>query len=298
MIVLGLAGQAGVGKDTVAEYLRDNYGFIMFAFSDNLYREVQEAFGLPDQDLLRNRDTKELPSDRLTLQQCSNSEFVTVARKMLVEFNPDSFNNLDAIPMSPRQVMQWWGSEYRRALDSDYWVKQSHEFVRAMQNAAPYPEQRPQYFVNTTVRFKNERDWIHAAGGNVWHIRREGVASVNAHVSETSLEVLEGERELFNNDTIERLYGGIDLMLRTGAQFVRVEPMAPMQPFLDACAEVGQIIADTTPEPEYAGPWCCEQGEQLNVAVCDECATASAGYSQAMGVSEVESNCPVSERIQ
>lgn len=246
MIILGLAGQAGVGKDTVANYLRDNYGFIVFAFSDALYSEVQHAFGLETQDLLRNRDTKELPSDLLTLQQCSDDAFILVARKMLVELNPDSFNNLDAIPMSPRQVLQWWGTEYRRAQDGDYWVKQSHEFVRAMQSAARYPEQRPQYFVNTTTRFKNERDWVHATGGNVWHIHRDGVAAVNAHVSETPLEVLEDERELWNNDSLERLYAGIDLLLRTSARFVRVEAMTPV-------TDHSGFDVDPLTDPAYGG---------------------------------------------
>jgi dephospho-CoA kinase len=60
VLIIGLAGKAGTGKDTIADYLVRKYGFVKFAFSDALYQEVQDAFGLEDQDLLRNRDTKEV----------------------------------------------------------------------------------------------------------------------------------------------------------------------------------------------------------------------------------------------
>jgi hypothetical protein len=33
---------------------------------------------------------------------------------------------------------------------------------------------------------------------------------------------------------------------------------------------------------QYAGPWCCEQGQATGKLVCDECAAESAGYSAAM----------------
>lgn len=33
---------------------------------------------------------------------------------------------------------------------------------------------------------------------------------------------------------------------------------------------------------QYAGPWCCEQGQAAGKPVCDECAAESAGYSMAM----------------
>lgn len=285
MIILGLAGQAGVGKDTVANYLRDAYGFFVFAFSDMIYKQVQDAFSLPDQDLLRNRGAKESPSDKLTLQQCSDADFVAVAMQALVakahSEGVELSGEIDTLPLSPREVMQWWGTEYRRAQDGDYWVKQSHEFVRAMQAAAPYPEMRPQYFVNTTTRFKNERDWVHACGGNVWHIHRDGIAAVNAHVSETPLEVVEGERELWNNDTIERLHAGVDTLLRTGYRFVRVEPLLPM---VEPPQHTDHALEDT----DIGCPAC-----QHEIANDERLTPAQAEYDAALTPA-----CPVAERIQ
>jgi len=229
MLVLGLAGQAGVGKDTVADHLVRAYGFVRVGFADALYAEVQAAYGLPDQSLLRDRATKETPTERLALVNCQSDEFIGVG----IRYFEHESRHLHELPLSPRQVLQWWGTEYRRAQNDHYWLDRAEDFVRKVRADHLYPEHAPQYFVVPDTRFENEREWIHTGAygglwqGNVWHIRREGLAPVASHVSETSLPVLPRERELWNNDSIERLYRGVDLLMSTHARFVRVEPMAP-----------------------------------------------------------------------
>lgn len=224
MIVLGLAGAAGVGKDTVADYLVERYGFEKFAFSDALYREVVAAFGLESEDILRDRTMKEEPTELLALKNCRDEDYVKVGRGLISGENPDTFFDLDTISLSPRFVLQTWGTEYRRAIDPDYWVKKTEEWLNAVPRLFAYPEQVPQFYVNTTVRFPNERQWVHDTGGNVWHVMRRSAPAVNLHVSETPLEIWPGERELYNNDTLERLHYGIDLLMTTPARFVAVEP--------------------------------------------------------------------------
>lgn len=234
MIVIGLAGPAGCGKDTVANYLVERHGFVRFAFSDALYREVAEAYGLPDETLLRDRTAKEEPTDVLRLDQCSDGGFVRCARPLVADLYPATFGDLDKYPLSPREVLQWWGTDYRRAQDQDYWISRAEEFIECTVASAPYPEFAPQYFVEAGTRFENERGFIKGSVlapwlGNIWHIHRGDDADVNNHVSTNKLPVLPGERELWNNDSIERLYKGVDLLLSTTARFVRVEPMQPME---------------------------------------------------------------------
>ena len=221
MMILGLAGHAGVGKDVIADYLVQRYGFVKFAFSDALYWEVQQAYGLPDQMLLRDRETKEKLTEQLCGDNCNDYRFINVLK---------GFIDSGGTSLSPRQVLQWWGTEYRRAQQEDYWIKQAEEFVLAASQVHKYPEHRPQHFVNTAVRFSNEQAWVHAWGGNVWHVRRDLVQAVSDHVSEERLPVLENEREIWNNDSIDRLHTGIDILLSTSARFVRVEPMEPDVP--------------------------------------------------------------------
>ena len=236
MIILGLAGQAGAGKNEVASYLAAKYGFVQFAFSDALYREVQQAFNLPDQTLLCDRATKEEPTERLALVNCMNEEFIGSA----VAFIPHESRHLHELPLSPRQILQWWGTEYRRAQDPNYWVKRAAEFVTQMHYLPPYSELRPQLFVETGTRFENEREWIkhnhldeawqggtcHA--GQIWHIRRDATDTrIDTHASAKLLPVLPGEREIWNNSTIEHLHFAVDLLLSTSNQFVRCDGPLP-----------------------------------------------------------------------
>ena len=222
MLILGLAGAPGVGKNTIADYLEQRYGFVQFAFSDALYREVAEAYGLETEDLLRDRGTKDEPQDALRLDQCSDEKFYgLILHNQTCNGKPVWGHD----PLSPRQVLQWWGTEYRRHQDKDYWVHKAKNFIVGLRALAPYPEHKPQFFVETGTRFENERAFIHSYSGNIWHVRRDIIGPMNAHASNTPLPVLEGEREIWNNDTVERLQFAVDLMLTTAARFVRAEPM-------------------------------------------------------------------------
>ena len=228
MILIGLAGRAGSGKDSVADYLVRRYGFIQFSFADALRREVSAAFGVTE-GLLRDRDTKEMETPLLALRNCVDTGFVPIARAEIAKWHYDSYFDLDALPLSPRQVLQWWGTQYRRAQDSEYWVNKATDSIVALRGRAAYPELMPQLFVCSDVRFANEQAWVHATpGGNVWHVYRDSVAAVCAHESENPLPVLAGEREIFNYHTLEYLHKGVDQLLSSAARFVRMEPPAPM----------------------------------------------------------------------
>lgn len=216
MLVLGLAGYAGSGKDTVADYLVARYGFIKFSFSDQLYAEVQQAFGLPDQKLLRDRATKEVATPLLCGNQCVDGAFAKVMIGLGIKDGSEWH--------SPRNILQWWGTEYRRKQDPDYWLEAAGQWLEKILSVG-YPEHRASCFVNTSVRFQNEQRWIHGYRGNVWHVERRGFEPVNGHVSETPLIKGPFERTLRNNDTVDRLGYGVDLLLKTNAPMVAVEPM-------------------------------------------------------------------------
>lgn len=167
--VVGLMGLRGSGKDTVANFLVTDAGWKRIGFADGLYREVAEAFGVTV-EFLGNRDTKELPQPELALMHCSDDAFVTVMLRE-AEANLAQGELVAAClaqPRSPRQIMQYWGTEYRRAtVRNDYWREQ----VRAHVLARPDDN-----FVITDVRFPDEATTVTDLGGTLARVVRPDLA--------------------------------------------------------------------------------------------------------------------------
>lgn len=121
LIAVALCGYAGAGKDTVADLLVAHSNFRKLAFADAVRAEICTAFGI-DSSFLTRQETKSHPITALALSRCMDPAFV--ARMVQVHPRLERQALLDmAAPRSPRQIMQWWGTEYRRADDALYWVK-------------------------------------------------------------------------------------------------------------------------------------------------------------------------------
>lgn len=254
MRIIGLHGPARSGKDTIADYLVATYGFMKFAFSDALYREVANAYGLPDESLLRGDATKDNTTPRMALDRCNDPVFSELARSAILEAHQGlAFPR--SIGLSPRWVLQQWGTEYRRAQNPDYWVEQGdlwmeaftgtlkrtvtqeeHEaFIDGFIAEAPkgllvnreaaankVPPVGFEYAVDhpgvavSGVRFQNEYDWLKRYNGVLWHVTRRGVPPIalTKHVSEEAFSLLTGDKLIQNNSTIERLHTGVVLALQ------------------------------------------------------------------------------------
>lgn len=213
MMLIGLAGSAGTGKDTVADYLVAQYGFTKFSFSDALYREVSEAFGVPVEEL-QDREKKEVPHPGLVMHKCNDPIF---GRKMFADALGRGVISPGFESFSPRWVLQRWGTEYRRAQDPEYWLKQAALWVQAWLDVTMDDGQYHAGLVNTSVRFPNEQAWINEMDGAVWHVRRPDrghYASQLDYVSEQELPVGEHDRVIWNTGTVEQLNTAVSLLLQ------------------------------------------------------------------------------------
>lgn len=145
LYILALTGPVGSGKDTAASFLREMAPKSMvIAPADALYDEVCAAFGVRRQDL-QARQTKEIPNEALALWRCADAQFVKVVRQS----NPSLKMNQ---ALSPRHVLQWWGTEYRRAENPSYWTQR----LAASIESRVQQSRQPLLVLCPGVRFANE----------------------------------------------------------------------------------------------------------------------------------------------
>jgi hypothetical protein len=182
--LIALTGHAGVGKDTVADLLVAHARFRKLAFADALRGEVSNAFDISLTDL-STPYLKTVPTVALRMRRAPH-DFLAAVILSLSAVAPDhrtplSDEWLDE-PRSPRQILQWWGTEYRREQSPRYWTKQ------LIKRLADYRREGETRFVVTDVRFDNEAHALRMAGALLWQVIRPGHdgAAEGRHVSATN----------------------------------------------------------------------------------------------------------------
>lgn len=169
--VIGLCGHMGVGKDAAAALL-SMVGYRRLAFADQVRLEVEDA--------LRRR--------------------VIPFRALEVAYISEDLRraHLDEVWSKPtdvrmRRILQWWGTEYRRAQDQDYWVKLAASKIDG-----------PTVF--SDVRFPNEVEVIRSRGGVIWKIDRPvKIDGIEGHVSERAIQDIVPDLVVENTGTLLNL---------------------------------------------------------------------------------------------
>lgn len=224
--IIGLTGPAGSGKDTIADLLAVHAGFTKMAFADTLRTEVMLAFAI-DPSFLTQRETKEIPMRCLALCRCLDEGFV--ARMIVMHTLKGLPLDLDA-PRSPRQIMQWWGTDYRRHQSNDYWVN-------ALLKRANYllGQRLASRIVVTDCRFADEVDAVRIAlGGQLWQVWRDGVdVAPGSHVSEVTGAAFRPDVVINNSHSVKHLqervleaYWASCAGLAPGSLQLRIAPQA------------------------------------------------------------------------
>ena len=188
--IIGLVGRAGAGKDTVALILAETEGVTPIAFADALRQEVKNAFGVGIECML-HRDEKEQPTKSLAIERCSDKRFI--ARMTALAENPYS-------PRSPREILQLWGTEYRRECDSyTYWIDRLQETIDHHATGG-------KAVVVTDVRFVNEALYLKQIGASLWRVYRPiAELAISTHSSESEIERIEVDRIIVNDGSIGQL---------------------------------------------------------------------------------------------
>jgi hypothetical protein len=141
-MIIGFVGFIGSGKDTAADYLVNFHGFRRDSFANTLKDAVANVFGW-DRTLLEGRTTQ--------------------AREWREQVDPWWAERLGMPHLTPRWVLQYWGTEVcRQGFHDDIWIASLENKMRKTTDN----------IVISDVRFPNEIKAIHNAGGIVVRVKR------------------------------------------------------------------------------------------------------------------------------
>ena len=164
-MLIGIAGKAGCGKDTAADYLVEAFGFLKESFANPIKQMINIMLGFDPDDI-------------------SNWEDRAWKETIIPEFNA-----------SPRKLAQTLGTDWGRDMIHDQiWV--------AVMQRRLLPEAN---IVIPDVRFHNEATMIRELGGTIVHITRDNLDGVIPHRSESGFPHSFEDIYLDNNGTVEEL---------------------------------------------------------------------------------------------
>jgi len=203
-MIIGIVGLIGSGKDTIADYLQNVYEFRRESFANTLKDAVSSVFGW-DREMLEGR-TKS-------------------SREWREEIDPWWAERLNLPDLTPRLVLQKWGTEVaRKSFHDDIWIASLENKLRNTKDD----------IVITDCRFPNEIMAIKKQGGTVirvirgkepewyafaeivnkgpdknikWSWAQTQLSKFNIHASETAWAGTKFDYTLDNNqDGLDNLY--------------------------------------------------------------------------------------------
>jgi len=205
-MIIGICGLIGSGKDTVADYLVNVHGFRRESFAGTLKDAVAAVFGW-DRTLLEGR-TK-------------------ASREWREQVDPWWAERLDMPTLTPRWVLQYWGTEVcRRSFHDDIWIASLENKLRTSKD----------HIVISDCIFPNEIKSIKDAGGIVirvhrgpepewyedavnanrgesgnfsWATSRSRLEKIGIHASETAWVGTKFDAILDNNGSIDDLFAQV-----------------------------------------------------------------------------------------
>lgn len=202
-----LSGEAGAGKDSVADILVATHGYEKFSLSEEMKIFCQRVFGWTDDQLWGPSQFRNAPDPKWA-RPCSTCDgkglrdayFGTVLKKQSVFCDPcGGSGKID--DNSPRRVLQLLGDEWaRQMIHPDIWTLSARPLLESKLAAG-------KKIVINDARFDNDRvnlgEWVGATLVAVRTVRKKARKNTEAwrkHKSETEQPTDDAVHYIIKND--------------------------------------------------------------------------------------------------
>jgi hypothetical protein len=185
-MIVGVCGLIGSGKDTIADYLVNFHEYRRESFASTLKDAVSSVFGW-DRTMLEGR-TKE-------------------AREWREQVDSWWAERLDMPTLTPRWVLQYWGTEVcRRGFHDDIWIASLENKLRNSKDSV----------VISDCRFPNEIASIKNAGGKIVWVKRGELPNWY----NTALEANRGNNVAINDLKMQKIHASETSWIGTDFDFI------------------------------------------------------------------------------
>ena len=217
--VVGLGYIAQAGKDTIADYLVNEYGFRKTSFATALKEAARAIFGFTEDQLYGPKEVKEAVDPfwnaRLNIYEVTwlavtegdkTSLLCEEPFEKMRSFVPVDQFTFERLLVTPRLILQLLGTEAGRNIFGQcLWVETvARRIFKSDQERWVIPD----------ARFPNEVDAVQKWNGKVYEVKREiagAIGGTKGHASENSLQTFTGwDGIIDNNSSFPALYKNVE----------------------------------------------------------------------------------------
>lgn len=157
--IIGLGNKARNGKDTVAQFLKERLeNCYIVHFADALKKEVSEQGDTP---LI-----KRIEKNKFLIRDFDKEWYSEYLEEIFQEKNIEEYEYMrDKDP----KILQFWGTQYRRFLNKNYWIDSVKKTIMEIQNLN---SDKNLYFIIPDTRFINEKNFIAECNGIFCKVKR------------------------------------------------------------------------------------------------------------------------------
>lgn len=220
MIVVGLAGLARSGKDTVADHLVENHGFVKLSFAK------------PLKDMVRRLDP--IVGGYVDYEadcECGGCDGQPTPFSDAIYLSDLTLDD-EALKRSPyypeiRRIWQKFGTDCVRTVDENFWLNLMSDTLQALPEDAKVviPDARFQNELDLIdgghrplkkgARHTTFSDWFCQGDYDSWTfiVERPGVVDTTGHSSEQVVKLTSVDDTIRNDGTVEDLRKHVDTLL-------------------------------------------------------------------------------------